>query len=1325
MPGPVLWWTNFAPGSFTSAIEMGDIKEGWYNPATTNWNPNGDTNCLRYEFPMDASWAFAQTGTVANPVIYWLDVQAMPIDETGLAAFGWKTTPPEHHRYDDACWAPATEPYNGFWWDLHYPPGHPYFELPNNSIDLAFALYGGAEQGETLDFGDAPDPAGGTAPGDYQTRLADNGASHFIVAGAPYFDDGTKTDAPDPEVDGQPDPNALGDDNGGAAPDDEDGIVINPLTVGQPGSVTITVDDGAGGGGAGGGYVDAWIDFNADGDWTDSGEKIVGGWLPQGVNAIAFTVPAGAAVGQTFARFRINSKSAGLLPTGGPAIDGEVEDHVAWIGGEENAPKWAQYPDLTPMGMDVEDMQTLPPYLLADDFQCTNRTAITNIVVWGSWFHDILPDTAGNVTLLVSFHADVPKGVHAPWSMPGEMLLLGVFPPGSFAVRREATGIEEGWYDPATSNWTGNADWTCWRYEFPVDTVGAFVQTGTVANPIVYWMDVQAVPDGTSGAKFGWKTSTNHWNDDACWVPAMEPYDDGFWWEMRYPPQHPYADQSIDLAFALFGGPEEIEELDFGDAPDLGVGNGPGDYNTLLVDFGARHRIVSGAPFLGMVPPDSEADGQPTKPADGDDINPPAGIDDEDGVTFPLAPLSIGNHDTINITVSAAAGAWLDGWIDWNQNGIWGDVPLENIVSISVPLSGVYPILVTPPPGVALAGQTYARFRVSTVGPLPPVGWLPDGEVEDYLVEVAEPDLGDAPDPLYPTLFASVGASHRITTGPWLGGAADGPDPEADGQPDASALGDDANGATPDDENGVTFATMVINHSTNITIEVSDNSGAGGGVVDAWIDWNADGDWLDAGEQIMTGVALPIGTNLVGVTVPPTASNGITFARFRISQQGGLLPTGPAPEGEVEDYVLNIESGDWGDAPDLTPVGVGYPTLSLNGGACHVVVPGYCLGAVIDAEPEGQPTFAANGDDNNPPAGIDDEDGVVFTSRLISGMTASCLVTASGAGQLAVWIDANLDTDWDDAGEQVIATNIPAGVTPLAFPVPALPGTTATNTYMRFRFCSAPIPSVRGLLPDGEVEDYRVSIDAYDPTEETDYGDAPEPPYPTFAPNGAAHLRDLNYTMGAFWDSERNGQPTPNADGDDLTGMSDDEDGVIFLTPLTRGSNATVRVQVSSAGFVSAWFDFNQNGSWADVGDNAIAVAAVTGGVNDLLAPVPAGAAVGTNFARVRYSSIPGPISYQGLLVNGEVEDYQVVVYQAVVSNSIAITNIVATQSVAQVWWRASNDTLTVMQTCSNLVSNVTAWVDATLPSASRDYTDTAATPTSRFYRVRAPFALP
>jgi len=69
-----------------------------------------------------------------------------------------------------------------------------------------------------------------------------------------------------------------------------------------------------------------------------------------------------------------------------------------------------------------------------------------------------------------------------------------------------------------------------------------------------------------------------------------------------------------------------------------------------------------------------------------------------------------------------------------------------------------------------------------------------------------------------------------------------------------------------------------------------------------------------------------------------------------------------------------------------------------------------------------------------------------------------------------------------------------------------------------------------------------------------DYGDAPDPTYPTvMASNGACHDVGDIYYLGAAIDAELDGIPDSNAIGDDNDNV-DDEDGVVFTTALTRAS---------------------------------------------------------------------------------------------------------------------------------------------------------------------------
>ncbi|MBN1886959.1 MAG: hypothetical protein JW850_03180 [Thermoflexales bacterium] len=171
-------------------------------------------------------------------------------------------------------------------------------------------------------------------------------------------------------------------------------------------------------------------------------------------------------------------------------------------------------------------------------------------------------------------------------------------------------------------------------------------------------------------------------------------------------------------------------------------------------------------------------------------------------------------------------------------------------------------------------------------------------------------------------------------------------------------------------------------------------------------------------------------------------------------------------------FELTSPDYDFGDAPERS-VAAGYPTRLSSDGARHLISPGLYLGASVDAEADGQPTDQADGDDLNPPRGIDDEDGVVLP-LLMPGQPAVLEVTASAPGYLNAWIDFNADTDWSDAGEQVFSgTLLVTGVNTLNVPVPS---GAAGATFARFRFSSAASLSPAGEAPDGEVEDYRLEF---------------------------------------------------------------------------------------------------------------------------------------------------------------------------------------------------------------------------------------------------------
>ena len=338
---------------------------------------------------------------------------------------------------------------------------------------------------------------------------------------------------------------------------------------------------------------------------------------------------------------------------------------------------------------------------------------------------------------------------------------------------------------------------------------------------------------------------------------------------------------------------------------------------------------------------------------------------------------------------------------------------------------------------------------------------------------------------------------------------------------------------------------------------------------------------------------------------------------------------------------------DFGDAPEtrtVEPTALGgYPTTESRNGARHAVLAGgngLRLGATVDAESNGIPTINADGDDTT--AVPDDEDGVIFTSALTAGQPATATVIASGAGRLNGWIDFNGDGDWYDTGEQIATDQlVSAGPNALAFTVPAGALGLAT-TYSRFRLSSVTGLSFDGFAPDGEVEDYLVSIQAVP----RDFGDAPRS-YPTAGSQAAFHTIVAGLHLGSGVDAEATGIPTATANGDDTNG-SDDEDGVVFLRSLIAGETfaqgANVRVTASQPGFLNAWLDLAGDGIW-HTNDQVFFNQALTAGVNDLFIPVPiVGFELASDtYARFRFTSafvsFPTP---EGGAIDGEVEDYAV-----------------------------------------------------------------------------------
>ena len=77
--------------------------------------------------------------------------------------------------------------------------------------------------------------------------------------------------------------------------------------------------------------------------------------------------------------------------------------------------------------------------------------------------------------------------------------------------------------------------------------------------------------------------------------------------------------------------------------------------------------------------------------------------------------------------------------------------------------------------------------------------------------------------------------------------------------------------------------------------------------VNAWVDWNNDGDFLDAGESyVVVANTSSTGPHTVSITVPSTATIGETRMRVTLKYGSAATSTETFTFGEVEDYKLDI-----------------------------------------------------------------------------------------------------------------------------------------------------------------------------------------------------------------------------------------------------------------------------------------------------------------------------------------------------------------------------------------------------------------------------------
>ncbi len=255
------------------------------------------------------------------------------------------------------------------------------------------------------------------------------------------------------------------------------------------------------------------------------------------------------------------------------------------------------------------------------------------------------------------------------------------------------------------------------------------------------------------------------------------------------------------------------------------------------------------------------------------------------------------------------------------------------------------------------------------------------------------------------------------------------------------------------------FSTQIteLRQGKNYDLSVKVNTNGANTVnVKAWIDWNNNGDFTDAGEEYDLGTANNVANGAstlspLSITVSPTTLFG--NKRLRISAKNSAAPTSCETgfDGEVEDYTVKVISPIF-----YCPAG---GTQNSTDYIANVT-----LGAINNTtgpETNGYGDYTA-----------------LTPAILTANSTESISVTKGGGDDeyVGVWIDYNGDGDFDDADEVIgLSPHSTVPTITLPFTVPA--NVTAINTRMRVivQYKNDP-PMVCGTVNYRDVEDYTVTL---------------------------------------------------------------------------------------------------------------------------------------------------------------------------------------------------------------------------------------------------------
>ena len=316
----------------------------------------------------------------------------------------------------------------------------------------------------------------------------------------------------------------------------------------------------------------------------------------------------------------------------------------------------------------------------------------------------------------------------------------------------------------------------------------------------------------------------------------------------------------------------------------------------------------------------------------------------------------------------------------------------------------------------------------------------------------------------------------------------------------------------------------------------------------------------------------------------------VTINSDSISENGGTTTATVSRNSDTTNaLVVNLSSNDTGEAtvPATVTIAAGQTTS-----------PPFTISGVNDAIVDGTQTVTVTA---TAAAHTDGTDTVDVTDNDIAALTVT-IVDASiseNGGSTTATVSRNTDTTGalvvnlssNDTGEATVPATVTIAV-----------GQTTSSPFTISGVNDAIIDGTQTVTVTATAAAHADGTDTVDVTDDDvplDFGDAPSAAesgfassYPvTLTEDGARHGA-AGATLGPVRDLEADGTHSANADADDTTGSSDDEDGVRFTGTIkvsdasaSTGSVVVDLQNAATANLLDAWIDFNRDGDWDDSGE--------------------------------------------------------------------------------------------------------------------------------------------